>query len=209
MTDPAAPPLISRSMSDEPVWAERAVDLFRSAEGLAGLSMADAQCIASYTHLLRCPEGQVLTREGEPAGDGFMLLVLSGEVTVETAVARRDEPVVVSVAGPGHLIGETALLDGGPRTATCTATAPVIGAGLSRHALQRMMGAEPEVAAKLLAGLAQRMAQRLRDLTRQQRVYHQLLGAMQGEVDALQQQLQQVMDGAARRGDKAADPDAR
>lgn len=199
MTDPAAPQLISRSMSDEPVWAERAADLIRQADGLVGLSALDAHTIVSYTRLLRCAEGQVLTREGEPAGDGFMLLVLSGEVTVETVVARRDAPVVVSVAGPGHLIGETALLDGGPRTATCTATAPVIGAGLSRNALQRMMRAEPEVAARLLAGVAQRMAQRLRDLTRQQRVYHQLLGAMQGEVDELQRQLQQVMDGAARR----------
>ncbi|MBQ0943144.1 cyclic nucleotide-binding domain-containing protein [Ideonella sp. 4Y16] len=199
MTDPAAPTLISRSMSDEPVWAQLAADLLRSADALAGLSALDAQCIVSYARLLRCGEGQVLTREGEAAGEGFMMLVLDGEVTVETMVARREQPVVVSVAGPGHLIGETALLDGGPRTATCTATTSVIGAGLSRNALQRMMRAEPEVAAKLLAGVGQRMAQRLRDANRQQRVYHQLLGAMQAEVAELQRQLQQVMDGAARR----------
>ena len=43
------------------------------------------------------------------------------------------------------------------------------------------------------------MTQRLRDATRQQRVYHQLLSAMEGEIDALQSQLQKVMDGAARR----------
>ena len=199
MNAPAAPTLISRSMADEPAWAERAASLLRSAEALAELSAADARCIVSYTRLLRCGEGQVLTREGEPAGNGFMLLVLDGEVTVDTVVARRESPVVVSVLGPGHLIGETALLDGGPRTATCTATTPVIGAGLSRNALRRMMAAEPEVAAKLLAGVAQRMAQRLRDATRQQRVYHQLVAALQGEVDELQRQLQQVMDGAARR----------
>jgi CRP-like cAMP-binding protein len=107
--------------------------------------------------------------------------------------------MVMSVLGPGHLIGEMALLDGGPRTATCIATTPLKGAVLSRNALRRLMHEEPAVAAKLLAAILFRMSQRLRDATRQQRVYHQLLSAMQGEIDELQSQLQKVMDGAVRR----------
>lgn len=193
------PALINRSMADEPDQAARAATLLRSAEALAELNAAEARCIVSYMRLLRVAEGEVLTREGEPAGNGFMLLILDGEVTVDTVVISRQQPVVMSVLGPGHLIGETALLDGGPRTATCTATTPVVGAGLSRNALRRLLAAEPGVAAKLLAGVAQRMAQRLRDATRQHRVFHQLLRAMQGEIDELQGQLQRVMDGAARR----------
>jgi hypothetical protein len=55
------------------------------------------------------------------------------------------------------------------------------------------------VASKLLAAILYRMTQRLRDATRQQRVYHQLLSAMEGEIDELQNQLQKVMDGAVRR----------
>ena len=54
---------------------------------------------------------------------------------------------------------------------------------------------------RLLAAVGRRMAERLRDANRQQRVYHQLLNSMQTEVDLLQRQLHQVMDGrTARQG---------
>lgn len=201
MRDPNAPKLINRSMTDEPELAAIAARLLRSAEALAGLSEADARRIVAYMRLIKVSEGQVLTREGEAATNGFMLLVIDGEVTVEGITAGRAEPVVLSVLGPGHLIGETALLDGGPRTATCVATTPLIGAGLSRNALRRLLTADPEVAARLLAAVGRRMAERLRDANRQQRVYHQLLNSMQTEVDLLQRQLHQVMDGrTARQG---------
>lgn len=199
MRDPNAPKLINRSMTDEPELAGIAARLLRSAEALAGLSEADARRIVTYMRLIKVSEGQVLTREGEAATNGFMLLVIDGEVTVEGITAGRSEPVVLSVLGPGHLIGETALLDGGPRTATCVATTPLIGAGLSRNALRRLLTADPEVAARLLAAVGRRMAERLRDANRQQRVYHQLLNSMQTEVDLLQRQLHQVMDGRTAR----------
>jgi CRP-like cAMP-binding protein len=171
----------------------------RQPTALSELSAADAQCIVTYMRLLNCPEGGTLLREGEQDNVSDMLLILDGEVTVENVVANRAEPMVMSVLGPGHLIGEMALLDGGPRTATCIATTPVKGAVLSRNALRRLMREEPAVASKLLAAILFRMSQRLRDAMRQQRVYHQLHSAMQDEIDELQGQLQKVMDGATRR----------
>ena len=41
-----------------------------------------------------------------------MLLVLTGEVSVQTADAGTGEPVVISVLGPGNVIGAMGLLDG-------------------------------------------------------------------------------------------------
>lgn len=191
--------LTSSSLPDAPELAATAARLLRGDDALAQLSAADARCVVSYMRLLRSGEGQVLMREGEAATNGFMLLILDGEVTVENTVASRAAPVVVSVLGPGHLLGETGLFDGGPRTATCIATTPLTAAGLSLSAFKRLIRDEADVAAKLMVGISQRMAQRLRDSSRQQRVYHQLLTAMQGEIDELQRQLQKVMDGAARR----------
>jgi CRP-like cAMP-binding protein len=195
----AEPPASLESLLDRPALAAEAVRLMRLPTALSELSKADAQCIVTYMRLLNCPEGGMLLREGEHDNVSDMLVILEGEVTVENIVANRAEPVVVSVLGPGHLIGEMGLLDGGPRTATCTATTPLLGAVLSRNALRRLMLDEPAVASKLLAAMLYRMTQRLRDATRQQRVYHQLLSAMEGEIDELQSQLQKVMDGAARR----------
>lgn len=194
-----APSASFESILDQPDMVALAVRLMRQTTALSELSAKDTQCIVTYMRLMHCAEGGMLLREGEQDNAGDMLLILQGEVTVENVVANRKAPVVVSVLGPGHLIGEMALLDGGPRTATCIATTALVGAVLSRNAMRRLMTDEPQVAAKLLTAILFRMTQRLRDATRQQRVYHQLLTAMQGEIDQLQDQLQTVMVGAARR----------
>lgn len=65
----------------------------------------------------RLKEGEVLTRQGE-AGD-HLYLVLDGMLRVEV----DDEPV--AEIGPGAVVGERAVLEGGVRTSTLVATTPV------------------------------------------------------------------------------------
>ena len=63
------------------------------------------------------PEGKVLMREGEIGLEAFV--IESGEAVVTrdgTELARR---------GPGMIVGEMALIDQGPRTATVTAATPM------------------------------------------------------------------------------------
>jgi CRP/FNR family cyclic AMP-dependent transcriptional regulator len=191
---PAAP-----SILQFPDHAELAVRMLRSADALHGLSQEEARAVVAHARLMRFRPGQVIVQEGDQANASYMVLMLHGEATVESMVASRTDPVVISVLQPGQLIGEIALLDGGARVASCVASTAVIGAGLSRRALQRMQREEPDVAAKLMYVLGQRMAARLREAARQQRIYAQLVRAMQQEIDVLGQQLQQVMDGAAVR----------
>ncbi len=66
---------------------------------------------------LRVPRGAALFHEGERA-DACMLVA---EGAVEVAVARDGRTIRLATLGPGRLLGEVSLLDGGPRTATCTA----------------------------------------------------------------------------------------
>jgi CRP-like cAMP-binding protein len=184
---------------DDPDLADLAARLLYTSQALGALTPRESRTAVSFMGLLQCGEGQVLIREGEEAADGFMLLILDGEVTVENLIDNRAAPVVASVLGPGQVVGETGVLDGGPRTATCTATTPVRAAELTARALHQLMQDAPAVAAKLLASVAERMALRLRDSGRQLRVYKQLLDAMQAEVDESQRQLHQVMGGALMR----------
>jgi hypothetical protein len=65
----------------------------------------------------RLAAGEVLARQGSP-GDALYLL-LDGVVTV----AVDDEPL--ADVGPGAVLGERALLEGGLRTATLTAATPI------------------------------------------------------------------------------------
>jgi CRP-like cAMP-binding protein len=193
-TSPAAP-----SILQFPDQAEAAERLLRASDTLSSLSEDEARCVVSYMRLMRFEQGQVLLHEGDKRNPGYMVLILDGDVTVETTVVSRTNAVVMSVVGPGHLVGEIGLLDGGPRAASCIAATPVVGAGLSRRSLHRMLTDEPDVAAKLLLRVSERMAERMRESSRQQRIYCQLVRAMQGEIDALEQQLQHVMAGAASR----------
>jgi len=91
------------------------------------------------------------------------------------------------------------LLDGAPRAASCVALSAIIAAGLSRRALRGLIIEQPDLAAKFVIAVAQRISERLRESGRQQRVFSQLVRAMQGEIEELNRQLQCVMEGASRR----------
>ncbi|WP_426593445.1 cyclic nucleotide-binding domain-containing protein [Cellulomonas sp. McL0617] len=75
----------------------------------------------------RLGEGDVLTRQGEP-GDALYLL-LDGVLRVEVDGASVGE------VGPGAVLGERALLEGGLRTATLVATTPVRVAEADKDAI--------------------------------------------------------------------------
>lgn len=184
--------------ADEP-WVIQAAELLCRPSVLSQLSRSDARCIVSYMRPCRFEDGDVLLQEGDQGENAHMLLVLHGDVSVETSVMSRDNPVVVTVLGEGSLIGEMALLDGAPRMATCVAQSTVICASLTRRDLRRLMEDEPVAAARLLASIGSRLAERLRESGRQQRLYHQLMRAMQDELDEVNRQLQCVMAGSVQR----------
>ncbi len=186
-TEPSAPAAFHpRSIERFPELAALAADLLRKPPALLGLSAAEARCVVSHMQLLDYTKGTTLLREYDAAATGYMLLVLSGEVAVETAEpGHPSEAVPISSLGAGSLLGEMSLLDGEPRSTECTAISAVQAAGLSRQGLDQLMAQQPQVAAKLLAEVASIIANRLRALSEQLRLYGQLTASMQREIDRL------------------------
>ena len=82
-------------------------------------------------------QGQALMTEGEEGGELFLLL--DGIVDIEV---KGD---VVAEIGPGALLGERALLEGGKRTATVWAKTPIRVAVVPADAIDE--SALPELAA--------------------------------------------------------------
>jgi CRP-like cAMP-binding protein len=82
-------------------------------------------------------QGQALVTEGTEGDELFLLL--DGVVDVEV---NGDQ---VAEIGPGALLGERALLEGGKRTATVWATTPIRVAVVPRDAIDE--AALPELAA--------------------------------------------------------------
>lgn len=165
--------------------AELAAQYLCAPSALMQLSHEEALVVVSYMAPRKIPMGTTFIREGDRRDTGFMMLVLDGEVTVETIVVSRTEPITVTVLGPGSVIGEMGLLDGEPRSASCTATADLRCAILTRDALEELLADSPAIGAKLLLAIALRIAERLRDSADKLKMYAQLTQAMQQEIDRL------------------------
>lgn len=165
--------------------AERAAEMLTAPTALMQLSPDEAQTVVTYMRPHRIAEGTTFIREGDTTQTDFMLLVLDGEVTVETIVVSRTQPITVTVLGPGSLIGEMGLLDGAPRSASCTAVTDLRCAILTREALNQLLDDDPRTAAKLMMAISMRIAERLRDNQEKLKLYAQLTQAMNEEINEL------------------------
>jgi CRP-like cAMP-binding protein len=115
-----------------------------------GLSKKELRLVAQLSTYLEEPAGAVLPREGE-TGHEF-IIVLDGEVEI-----RRADQVIAS-RGPGTYVGEIALLDHRPRTATVVAKTPVRLEVIGQREFAGLMAEVPEISQKLLPAMAKRLA---------------------------------------------------
>lgn len=187
-----------RATQKSPVLAATAIKLLRTPTALAQLSPEESACVVSFMRLVGFAPGATIIKEGDQQETGYMLLVLTGEVSVHTTDVGTAEPVVISVLGPGNVIGAMGLLDGAPRSATCVATSRIEAAVLSRGALDQLIEQHPQVGAKLMVALCQRLSDQLRSTGQQIGIYAQLMHNMQLEIDGLKRQLRDVSEGAVR-----------
>jgi CRP-like cAMP-binding protein len=165
--------------------AHQAALLLRAPNALVQLSEREALTVIGFMSPRRFPSGTAMIRQGETGDTGFMVLVLDGEVTVESLRASRASPVTLSVLGRGSLIGEMALVDGEARSATCTASTDVACAVLTREALETLIEEQPSTGAKLMTAIAVRLAERLREVSQKLQVTTKLVQTLQQEIDVL------------------------
>ncbi len=102
----------------------------------------------------RFDEGRVLFRKGDP-GDK-LYVVLAGRISIGTT-SEDGKEVVFNVLGRGEVFGEIALLDGKARTADATAMAECHLLVLERKDFMPFLESHPEVAARLIAVLCERV----------------------------------------------------
>ena len=186
-----------RATQKSPVLAATAIKLLRTPTALAQLSPEESACVVSFMRLVGFAAGTTIIQEGDQNETGYMLLLLSGEVSVQTIDANNTEPVIISVLGAGNIVGAMGLLDGAPRSASCVANSRIEAAVLSRGALDQLIEQHPHVGAKLMVALSQRLSDQLRATGQQISMYGQLMQGMQQEIDGLKRELQALRKGAA------------
>lgn len=179
-SDPLAPQRLRPGAGAEAVM-QRAAALLSSRNAVLNLSTDEALRVVTHMQLVNFPRGTTLLRQGDDSKLDHLLLLLEGEVSVDTSAGVLSGPLAISVLGPGSIIGEMALLDDAPRSANCVTLSPVQAAMLSRKALEGLIDQHPRVAAKLLLGLGARTAERLRALGEHLQIYARLVDDLQAE----------------------------
>jgi CRP/FNR family transcriptional regulator, cyclic AMP receptor protein len=125
------------------------VELLSNVPLFASCSKRDLRRIAALVDEIDVPEGRVLTRQGEPGWECFVIAEGQAKVTVRgsgTASLRA-----------GDVVGEMSLLDQGPRSATVTANSDMHLLVLTSRSFSALINQVPLVARRIMAELAGRL----------------------------------------------------
>jgi len=128
--------------------------------------LADQEQRAVRDHLTfkRFAAGTCIFRKGDP-GDGCYLLE-SGDIRLEVGgEAHIDSERVIGYVAAGSILGELALLDGLPRSASAFAHTDVQAHFLSVTAVERLSKDAPQIGMALLQALGRIASLKLRGLT--------------------------------------------
>ena len=105
--------------------------------------------LARHAEIVDFQAGDVLMTEGETGHEFYV--IIDGEVSV------TSDGQTLAKLGPGTYVGEQALLDPGPRTATVTALGDTQAVLLSSREFYAAIDDVPGLSRKLLAGMAKRL----------------------------------------------------
>jgi CRP/FNR family transcriptional regulator, cyclic AMP receptor protein len=159
-----------------------AVDFLFNTPTALPLSRQDASIVARYLLPKQYAPGEVLLQEGDTTQLNYMLWILDGEATIEAVNADSQGSITMTVLEPGSTLGQMGLIDGSPRSATCTATSTVRCAMLTRQSLKVIAAKHPEIGVKLMAVICVGVTSRLRDLTSKFKRYVMMTQAMSQEL---------------------------
>ena len=98
--------------------------------------------------------GEFLFHENETSYHFF--IIQEGEVEVFKST-DGDRTVLLAKVGPGHSLGEFAMLDKQPRSASARALTPVVAARLSAQAYEDLLEELPDWAVAVMRSLVERI----------------------------------------------------
>ncbi len=115
----------------------------------AGCTHSQLETVARHSDDVDLREGQILMREGTSGRECFV--IAEGE-----AVVRIDGEEIATV-GPGDIVGEMAVLDHEPRSATVVAKTPIRAIVMTSQQFSAVADSCPSVTKQVMSTLAQRL----------------------------------------------------
>ena len=105
--------------------------------------------------------GDVIVRQYDHNSD--LIIILEG-----TARIKSNDEQTIAEFGPGSIVGEIALIDDEPRSATVTAVGDVKAAIISSKQLHAVMDMDPSVGKVIMTNIARVLCRRMRTMNAHQ-----------------------------------------
>lgn len=137
VVDPPVPP------SDETCRLLGVLPFFRE------FSDPEALELARTMREWRVPRGQTVFSENAPGDSCYVLVRGAVEIAMHVGLRRHR----LAVVGPGRIFGEITLLDGVPRSATCTAREDAVLLEFHATTFNRLMDERSSIGMKFLLGI--------------------------------------------------------
>lgn len=127
------------------------VELLRRVALFAKCTDRELARIAALADVTTVPPGHPLTTEGRPGREAFVITRGEADATVRGRHLAR--------LGPGVMVGEMALLDNGPRSATVTARTELEVLVLDPRSFRTLLLDVPSIADSIMRVMATRLRQ--------------------------------------------------
>lgn len=130
------------------------IEVVRKAPLFSGLGDEATSALLELMTTSTLERGSILFDEGDPGSE--LYVIVDGKLKLGRASTDGRENLL-SVLGPGEMLGELSLFDPGPRTATVTAVSDSTLLALANDHLMPWLDGRPEAARNLLQALAARL----------------------------------------------------
>ncbi len=141
-----------------------AVELLAQVPLLSGLDPSELERIAQVAIPRSFPKGARVFHEGDESDACYV--IRSGELRV-TREHSDGRAIALATLGPGELVGELAMLDGGIRSASLEALSDVELLALSATDMRGLLERNAQMTAKLVVALTRRLRDANERITRQ------------------------------------------
>jgi CRP-like cAMP-binding protein len=125
------------------------IDLLKNVALFSRCSASELQQIAQLADEVDVEQGRVLTREGRPGREYFVIAEGNAKVTLRNKKLNE--------LGPGESFGEMSLLDMGPRSATIVAQTPMKLFVMDARGFATFLDKAPSAARSIMRSLAERL----------------------------------------------------
>jgi glycine/D-amino acid oxidase-like deaminating enzyme/CRP-like cAMP-binding protein len=160
------PPRVSRMLKvgedAPPTTTHVEPELLATVAAFRHFTPAELEILGPWMQKLELTADTLLFAEGDPGSTCYV--VLRGLVDVSVKV--RGQPQLLAQLGPGSIFGQMSLIQGEPRSASCSIHKDAVLAQCDAESCERLLSDRSAVALKLFAALNQGLVEALRSADR-------------------------------------------